>query len=246
MGTFLGKVLDEWVLTWESSAPSFSFGLAGQWLDYFNKHSLNPTTFPRRIKVPKGPVKSRDLAVLAYQFTNPDYWPGPAYKWRIGNPNFHTDMYRVPLLIGLAMPDHPHARRWVEFGIKETKSNVMRDSFPGGAWAESLSYSSFFFHIAGYAKKLQDAKAARPFHEWPRLKEVATYLACMHTPVDPRYGSRQKAPIGDTSPGNYVKDLNNVATYYRGIDDVFARLRPAAPEWLPDWLNGKLVVISLM
>ncbi len=27
--------------------------------------------------------------------------------------------------------------------------------------------------------------------------------------------------------------------------DVFSRLRPAAPEWLPDWLNGKLVEIRL-
>ena len=29
------------------------------------------------------------------------------------------------------------------------------------------------------------------------------------------------------------------------VDDVFARLRPTAPEWLPDWANGKLVVITL-
>ena len=29
------------------------------------------------------------------------------------------------------------------------------------------------------------------------------------------------------------------------IDDVFARLRPKAPDWLPDWLNGMLVVITL-
>lgn len=28
--------------------------------------------------------------------------------------------------------------------------------------------------------------------------------------------------------------------------DVFARLRPTAPAWLPDWLNGKLVVIELL
>jgi hypothetical protein len=26
---------------------------------------------------------------------------------------------------------------------------------------------------------------------------------------------------------------------------VFSRLRPTVPEWLPDWLNGKLVVITL-
>lgn len=28
--------------------------------------------------------------------------------------------------------------------------------------------------------------------------------------------------------------------------EVFARLRPRAPAWLPDWLNGKLVVIKLL
>jgi len=27
--------------------------------------------------------------------------------------------------------------------------------------------------------------------------------------------------------------------------DVFSRLRPDVPSWLPDWLNAKLVVISL-
>ena len=27
--------------------------------------------------------------------------------------------------------------------------------------------------------------------------------------------------------------------------DIFSRLRPTAPAWLPDWLNGKLVVIEL-
>ncbi|MGI9323126.1 MAG: hypothetical protein ACR2PJ_06060, partial [Pseudomonadales bacterium] len=29
------------------------------------------------------------------------------------------------------------------------------------------------------------------------------------------------------------------------VHDVFARLRPTAPAWLPDWLNGRLVVIRL-
>ena len=27
--------------------------------------------------------------------------------------------------------------------------------------------------------------------------------------------------------------------------EVFNRLRPTVPKWLPDWLNGKLVVITL-
>jgi len=29
------------------------------------------------------------------------------------------------------------------------------------------------------------------------------------------------------------------------VDDVFSRLRPTVPKWLPDWLNGKLVVVTL-
>lgn len=29
------------------------------------------------------------------------------------------------------------------------------------------------------------------------------------------------------------------------VRDIFARLRPTVPKWLPDWLNGKLVVITL-
>lgn len=29
-------------------------------------------------------------------------------------------------------------------------------------------------------------------------------------------------------------------------EEVFLRLRPTAPEWLPDWLRGKLIVIELI
>lgn len=28
------------------------------------------------------------------------------------------------------------------------------------------------------------------------------------------------------------------------VADIFSRLRPSVPAWLPDWLNGKLVVIT--
>lgn len=237
----------EWVLDWPSKYPEHRFGMAGVWLGYFNRHELNPTTFPRRVRshldrlLAEGKkVKSRDLAVLAYVFMNPNYWPGPRYKWKIGNPNFHTDMYNIPLKIGLLMPDHPHAKRWLAYGVDETKGNLMRDSFPGGAWAESLSYSSFFFHVVHCAKLLRDAGVCRPFRGWPRFKQVATYLACMHTPPDPRYGERQKAPIGDTSPGNYIRQLRGMAALYRGIDDRFTEQLARFPE---EW-DGALDISS--
>ncbi|MFO7907374.1 MAG: hypothetical protein R6U98_32300 [Pirellulaceae bacterium] len=237
----LDHVLDEWVLQWESDGKKVDYEFAHQWYGYFNKHILNPTTFPRRVRSylnehfedgrAKHELKSRDLAALAYIFMNPDYWPGPEKGWgNVGNPNFHTDMYNVPLKIGLLMPDHPHSRRWVEYGVQETKQNLYRDSYPGGAWAESLSYSSFFFDVADNCQKLRKAGAAEPFRKWSRLKEVATYLAAMHTPVDPRYLARQKAPIGDTHPGHYVDELNRVGTYYEDVDDRFAKQLQRFPE----------------
>ena len=29
------------------------------------------------------------------------------------------------------------------------------------------------------------------------------------------------------------------------VDDVFSRLRPTVPKWLPDWANGKLIEVRL-
>lgn len=244
----LERALDEWVLDWPSDARRVDYPFAEQWFGMFHRHELNPTTFPRRVRsfldgrFDGGRVReelaSRDLAFLAYIFTDPDYWPGPERRWgNVGNPNFHTDMYNVPLKIGLLMPDHPHAKRWIDYGVAETKENLARDSFPGGAWAESISYAGFFFHIVENARKLRDAGVARPFRDWPRLARVARYLGILHGPPDPRYGSRQKAPIGDTSPGNYIDEINRLADDYRGIDERLAKAFSRFPEGGPDALD---------
>lgn len=233
----LDRVLKEWILEWDSDAPEVRNGNAGVYLgSHYNKHFHNPTTYPRSVRgavnrlMEKDHVKSPGLAMLAYIFTDPNYWPGPRYRWKINNPNFHTDMYNIPLKIAALMPDHPHAGRWLQYGLEETKGDLMRNSYPGGAWQESLSYSAYAFHMIDNAKILRDAGAVNPFKEWPRIREVLTYLACMHTPVDPRYGSRQKAPIGDTSPGNYIEQLRGCADLYRGVDDGFAEQLARFPE----------------
>ncbi|MEM8769292.1 MAG: hypothetical protein AAGE43_17775 [Pseudomonadota bacterium] len=45
---------------------------------------------------------------------------------------------------------------------------------------------------------------------------------------------------GEQSTGHAIAVLDDPAY----TADIFSRLRPTAPEWLPDWLNGKLVVIT--
>ena len=46
---------------------------------------------------------------------------------------------------------------------------------------------------------------------------------------------------GETLSGR----ANPIENDQRYTTEVFARLRPNAPAWLPDWLNGVLVVINL-
>ncbi|NKB98737.1 MAG: hypothetical protein GKR90_09635 [Pseudomonadales bacterium] len=46
---------------------------------------------------------------------------------------------------------------------------------------------------------------------------------------------------GHAYEGHAVAVLDNPAY----TEEIFSRLRPTAPEWLPAWLNGKLVVINL-
>ena len=46
---------------------------------------------------------------------------------------------------------------------------------------------------------------------------------------------------GETLSGHAVVVLDDPDR----VRDVFSRLRPTVPSWLPAWLNGKLVVISL-
>ena len=46
---------------------------------------------------------------------------------------------------------------------------------------------------------------------------------------------------GEEFTGHAVTKLDDPAY----TADIFSRLRPTVPEWLPDWLNGKLGVITL-
>jgi hypothetical protein len=46
---------------------------------------------------------------------------------------------------------------------------------------------------------------------------------------------------GETFEGHARVVLNDPVL----VEDVFTRLRPTVPEWLPDALNGKLVTITL-
>ena len=58
---------------------------------------------------------------------------------------------------------------------------------------------------------------------------------------------------GDGQPVSLLIRGEHLAGHARTIlddqdytDQIFSRLRPTVPEWLPDWANGKLIVIDLV
>jgi hypothetical protein len=87
----LDRVLRDWVLQWQSDAPPLDYSFALQWFGPFNRHLLNPTTFPRNVRrflnklfdEDVRHVHSSHLAFLAYVFTDPNYWPGPEIGWGV-------------------------------------------------------------------------------------------------------------------------------------------------------------------
>ena len=228
------------------SAPDAGAYLGGP----YNQHFLNPTTYPRRVHsglveydlaMAGELIHDPGIAALAYIFTDPNYWPGPDYRWQIGNPNFHSDMYTIVIIIAAMMPDHPHAPQWMEFGLRNLQRDLEQNSWPGGAWRESLSYAKYGFGInLRTALMVRNSGLTDPFREWPRLRQVVNYLLLMHGPPDPRYGCRQIAPIGDTSPSAAEEIAAIAAHAYRDIDPAFAAVcRAFALSVRPDGTTGK-------
>ncbi len=196
---------------------------------------LNPTTYPRRLA---GGVRRADLAaaghpagdagtaLIGYVFSDLNYWPGYTNGWGVGNPNFHTDMYKLALYAAAMLPDHPHARRWMAFGQANLRDDVRKIVFlPGGAGVECPGYHAYAFgHIVEMMQTIQNSGLEDPF-TWPEVKATTDYLRRMHTPVDPRLGRRSLASIGDTHPwqGGTGRLFGMVAAGMAKTDPAFAR-----------------------
>ena len=188
----------------DAAVPNAGLYLARSYQDDF----FNPTTYPRRLRAAMAdlsaagkPVGGPGSALIAYVFSDLNYWPGYANGWGVGNPNFHTDMYSKVLETAAMMPDHPHARRWMDFGMADLKDDMQRITFmPGGAGYECPGYHAYAFsHIVGMMSAVQNSGLGDPF-QWPETKAAIRYLRHMHTPPDPRLGRRSLASIGDTHP----------------------------------------------
>ena len=171
---------------------------------------FNPTTYPRRLRrgmawadlaAAGRPAGDAQAALVGYLFSDLNYWPGYANGWDAGNPNFHTDMYTLTILAAAMMPDHPHAERWMAFGIRNLKEDLRRVVFmPGGAGLECPGYNAYGMgNMLTVMRSIQNSGLDDPF-KWPEVRASVEYLRHLHTPPDPRLGRRSLASVGDTHP----------------------------------------------
>lgn len=208
----------------------------GLWLERrYQDDFLNPTQGPvRRIAgdlanadlFATTPLGGPSLAALAYIFSDLDAWPGWTNGWTPGNPNFHTDKYTPVIYIGAIMPDHPDAKKWLEFGKKNFMEDMNRVLVaPDGVGLECPGYSLYSYGLQlDLAEVFMHVGYENPIATNPLNKNRGRWHRNLITPKDVRLGLRHQAPIGDThrwgaAEGNLFGQL---AKFYKKSDPTYA------------------------
>ncbi len=224
----------------------------------YTEGTLNPTTAPRGIraviwdnsvnfawKKTGLTAKNRDMAAMAYIFSDPDFWNGRYYDWGIGNPNFHTDMHNIPGMVAAQINTHPDAKKWADYSKREIFADVARSSWqPGGGWTESPGYTGHAFSVfLPTAHAFRRAGLTDPFQD-PNFKGALGFVENLLTPLDKRKGVRGLVSIGDSGNDARFEILQQAAMGYEKSDPALAAdLAAAAKSAIPkgdDIKNGSL------
>jgi hypothetical protein len=210
----------------------------------YTEGTLNPTTAPRGIRATiwdnsinnawrKDGLasKNRDMAAMAYIFSDPDFWPGRYYDWGIGNPNFHTDMHNIPGMVAAQINTHPDAKKWAEYSKREISADVARSSWqPGGGWTESPGYTGHAYSVfLPTAQAFRRSGLTDPFAD-PNFRGALGYIENLLTPFDKRKGARGQMSIGDSGHDVRVENFQQAAMAYQKSDPAFAADLMAAAQ----------------
>jgi hypothetical protein len=214
----------------------------------YTEGTLNPTTAPRGIRATiwdnsvnfawqKDGLtsKNRDMAAMAYIFSDPDFWNGRYYDWGVGNPNFHTDMHNIPGMVAAQLNTHPDAKKWSDYSKREIFADVARSSWqPGGGWTESPGYTGHSFTVfLPTAHAFRRSGLTDPFQD-PNFKGAIGFLENLLTPLDRRKGVRGQISIGDSNSDVRTEVLQQAAMAYEKSDPAFtANLAAAAKSAIP-------------
>lgn len=199
--------VNRYILRWEGGSDRSAGGVPDAWLYLDRRYQddfLNPTQrMTRSIKNYRntkpgscGPMN----AALGYIYTDYDHWMGWNFGWAPGNPNFHTDKYMGTLFIASAMPEHPHSKEWLQYGIRNYVEDQKKVFFePDGVGYECPGYAGYSMNLQlDIAENLVQNRLGNDAEKNPLFAKNARWHRHLLTPVDPRLGFRHEAPHGDT------------------------------------------------
>lgn len=145
------------------------------------------------------------MAFLTYKTSDPDYWAYRGYGGGPSNPNMMSIACNALASGAALLAGHPRQREWLELCERLACADILNSIGPRGAWLESPGYQGagdyplnqtvLILRNAGVADLTKD-----PFFG-QKLISVATYVANLLTPPDPRFsGLRMPVALGDGNP----------------------------------------------
>jgi hypothetical protein len=184
------------------------------------------------------PVGGPWQAAMGYILTDLDAWPGWHNGWTPGNPNFHTDKYMPGVMAGAAMRDHPHADRWLAYGLANLTEDLGRVLWaPDGAGQECPGYAGYSFKLQmETARMYRNLGTGNAISGNALTKGFGRQQRLLITPFDKRIGRRHAAPIGDThrwDSGLGGEGFRMLAGFWREADPAFTAECLAAAGLLP-------------
>ncbi|MGD0090497.1 MAG: hypothetical protein ABSE73_11310 [Planctomycetota bacterium] len=224
----LDKLAHEYILDWPGQPPG---GFRG--LNYYSGELADPTDVVRRVgknavdAALAGSIKAdRGLLAVYQAYLDPDFFGYYYNHWSPINPNFATDMLRIPIALATALKAHPQFPRLARMAEDALRMDMDYSvTLPGGAGQECPGYTAHALESWLMLAGLCRGQLGFDPREWPRFKAAASFL--LHTSPPLGNGLRGILPLGDThAPGPDVAALAKKAGVTDRLDDMVTEELP--------------------
>lgn len=205
---------------------------AGLWLSRrYQDDFLNPTGQTRKLDFAMAdlfadgkPLGGAAQAAVGYIFSDLNQWPGYENGWGPGNPNFHTDKYKVAIMAGAAMLDHPDAATWLAYGERNFEEDLKKVLLaPDGVGYECPGYSGYSLGLQlEIAEIFKNTGYGNPVVENPHLASPTVDAFRCAFGLAPRSADWRYPSLGfgrGRKPGRAGEVLQNRRSQVRGRDD---------------------------
>lgn len=139
----------------------------------------------------------RDALVRAIEFAigNDSAHPRITTSTKFRTMNIWTDIVAAAGLTGLAFPELPQSRDWIEFAVREINTQFSQYVWDG-CWHESPRYHTAMLGITGMFFQALERRTGVNMFEHPQFKAMLDWLVRFQTPLDKAAGSTIGHPEG--------------------------------------------------